>query len=83
MSDALVRYAERLDRRRPTRGPALFTTRHHAFGVGMFGAEEIRGSRQAMEEAGRPGTAVDVVVGTVSACHGAVSVLRLGERPAD
>jgi hypothetical protein len=40
MGDALARYAERLDLRRPTRGPALFTTRHHAFGVGMFGAAE-------------------------------------------
>jgi len=83
MGDALGRYARQLDRRRPTRGPALFTTRHHAFGVGMFGAEEIRGSRHAVEDAGGPGSAVDVVVGTVSACHGAVSVLRLGERPAD
>jgi hypothetical protein len=80
MGDALAGYTGRLNLRRPTRGPALFTTRHHAFGVGMFGAAEIRASRLVMEEAGRSGAAVDVVVGTVSACHGAVSVLRLGER---
>ncbi|HEU5217302.1 MAG TPA: hypothetical protein VFU23_01490 [Gemmatimonadales bacterium] len=83
MGDALARYVERLDRRRPTAGPALFTTRHHAYGVGMFGAEEIRASRSVVEAAGRSGEPVDIVVGTVSACHGAVSVLRLGERPAD
>ncbi len=83
MGDALTRYTERLDRRRPTLGPALFTTRHHTFGVGVFGGEEIRASRRAVEEAGRAGGAVDVVVGTVSACHGAVSVLQLGERQAD
>ena len=83
MGDALARYVERLDARRPTRGPALFTTRHHAFGVGMFGAGEIRGSRAIVEAAGQDRGSVDVVVGTISACHGAVSVLRLGERPAD
>ncbi len=83
MGDALVRYAERLHLSRPTRGPALFTTRHHAFGVGMFGGAEIRASRRVVEEAGHPGDAVDVVVGTISACHGAVSLLRLGSRPAD
>jgi hypothetical protein len=83
MGESLARYTERLDRDRPTRGPALFTTRHHAFGVGMFGAEEIRTSRMVLEDAGRPGTPVDVVVGTVSACHGAVSLLRLGGPPAD
>ncbi len=83
MSDALARYTARLDVRRPTRGPALFTTRHHAFGVGMFGAEEIRASRRSLEDAGDSGSAVDVVVGTVSACHGAVSILRLGGSAAD
>jgi hypothetical protein len=83
MGEALARYAERLNLRRPTAGPALFTTRHHAFGVGMFGAAEIRASRRALEDAGQSGAAVDVVVGTVSACHGAVSILRLGERSAD
>jgi hypothetical protein len=83
MGDSLARYTERLNLRRPTRGPALFTTRHHAFGVGMFGAGEIRASRLTVEEAARAGAAVDVVVGTISACHGAVSVLRLGEGSAD
>lgn len=83
MGDALARYTERLDQLRPTRGPALFTTRHHAFGVGLFGAGEIRASRLAVEAAGRTGGGVDVVVGTISACHGAVSILRLGEPAAD
>lgn len=83
MGDSLARYAERLDLERPTKGPALFTTRHHAFGVGMFGAEEIRSSRAVLDEAGRPGDPVDIVVGTVSACHGAVSLLRLGGQRAD
>jgi hypothetical protein len=45
----------------------------------MFGAAEIRASRLALEEAGQSGDPVDLVVGTVSACHGAMSILRLGE----
>ncbi|NOT06646.1 MAG: hypothetical protein HOP28_00410 [Gemmatimonadales bacterium] len=79
MGDALRDYAVRLHRRAPTRGPALFTTRHHAFGVGMFHAPEIRESRALLELAGESGAPVDLVVGTISACHGAVSILRLGE----
>jgi hypothetical protein len=82
MGDALTEYAARLDQERRTAGPALFTTRHHAFGVGMFGAAEIRRSREIVEAAGNSGEAVDVIVGTVSACHGAVSTLRLGAGPA-
>ena len=78
LGDALAEYTARLNRRRPTAGPALFTTRHHSFGVGMFGAGEIRASRRPVEQAGNSGTPIDVVVGTVSACHGAVRILRLG-----
>lgn len=77
MGDALTDYTLRLNQHRRTAGPALFTTRHHAFGVGMFGAAEIRRSRKIVEVAGSAGDAVDVIVGTVSACHGAVSTLRL------
>ena len=83
MGEALAEYAGRLNARRPTAGPALFTTRHHSFGVGMFGAAEIRASRRLVEDAGNPGAPVDVVVGTVSACHGAVSILRLGAERSD
>ena len=78
MSEALAAYTARLALRRPTAGPALFTTRHHAYGVGMFGAGEIRASRAAVLAAGAAQAAVDVVVGTISACHGAVSLLRIG-----
>jgi hypothetical protein len=78
MSEALASYTAGLALRRPTAGPALFTTRHHAYGVGMFGAGEIRASRAAMLAAGAAHASVDVVVGTISACHGAVSLLRIG-----
>jgi hypothetical protein len=78
MGDALGEYAERLNTRRPTAGPALFTTRHHSFGVGMFGAPEIRASRSLVEAVGNREGPIDVVVATVSACHGAMSILRFG-----
>jgi hypothetical protein len=80
MGDALTAYAQWLNTRCPTAGPALFTTRHHSFGVGMFGAGEIRANRALVEAAGNREGPIDVVVGTVSACHGAISILRFGAR---
>jgi len=44
----------------------------------LFGAAEIRASRAAVLAAGSSHDAIDVVVGTISACHGAVSMLRIG-----
>jgi hypothetical protein len=77
MSDALADYAARLGAAAPVAGPVLFTTRHYAYGVGLFGAREIRAGRALVESAdGSAG--LDVVVGTISACHGAVSLLRIG-----
>ncbi len=75
MSDALTAYVARLDRDRPTTGPALFVTRHRAFGVGMFDVAEARAARTLLGEA--VGRGADLVVATVSACHGAVGMLRV------
>jgi hypothetical protein len=85
MGDALGEYTARLGAEGPVAGPALFTTRHYTYGVGLFGAREIRAGRALVESAdARAG--LDVVVGTISACHGAVSLLRIGpprSAPAD
>lgn len=78
MGEAFAEYARRLGRTDPIRGPALFTTRHHAYGVGLIHAAEIRRSRALLDEAGGSGAPADLLVGTVSACHGAASLLRLG-----
>jgi hypothetical protein len=78
MGDAFREYARRLAREGRTAGPALFTTRHHAYGVGMIHAAEIRESRALLEEAGRSGEETVLLIGTVSACHGAASLVRLG-----
>ena len=64
----------------PTAGPALFVCRHRVYGVGMFDVAAVLEGDRVVAEAGSRGGEVDVVVGTVSGCHGAVSLLHLGAR---
>lgn len=78
MTDALDRWVQQRDRDRPTRGPVLFTCRHQAFGVGTFGVAEVVAGDAVVADAGESGNPVDVLVGTISACHGAASLLHLG-----
>ena len=73
MAEALARYAERIG----AAGPALCVTRHLGFGVGAFGADEVLAADRLVMEAGSAGTA-EVLVATVSACHGAANLLALG-----
>ncbi len=82
MSDALAGFTERLGRTRAVRGAVLFVCRHRTHGVGMFDVAEVLAGDAAVAAAGAAGVEVDVVVGTVSSCHGAVSLLHLGGRPA-
>jgi hypothetical protein len=81
MSDTIADYVRRRDRHtapagRRTLGPALFITRHRAFGVGMFDVAEVRAARLAVTRAAAAGA--DLVVATISACHGALGILRFG-----
>lgn len=80
MSDAVGAAVAELGRSRPVAGPVLFVCRHRVYGVGMFDVASVRAGARVVAEAGNRGGPVDVVVGTVSACHGAVSVLHLGPR---
>lgn len=82
MGDAMADLVARLKLTTPTAGPALFVCRHRVFGVGMFDADEVLAGDQLVAEAGSRPDEVDVLVGTVSACHGAVSLLHLGPEPA-
>ncbi|MGE3617469.1 MAG: hypothetical protein AB7L66_16475 [Gemmatimonadales bacterium] len=59
-------------------GPALFVTRHRAFGVGMFDLPEVRLARALLAAGLAEEEPATLVVGTISACHGAVGTLRLG-----
>ncbi|HEU4643562.1 MAG TPA: hypothetical protein VFS44_13985, partial [Gemmatimonadaceae bacterium] len=57
-------------------GPAIFHCRHRAYGVGMFGADEALAADRLVADAGAAGAA-EVLVGTVSHCHGALCVLSV------
>jgi hypothetical protein len=81
LSDTMEALAERLGLAAPTAGPALFVCRHRVFGVGMFDVAAVLEGDRLVAEAGSGAGEVDVLVGTVSACHGAVSLLHLGGNP--
>lgn len=79
MADAVRDLADRLRATgRPVSGPALFVCRHQVFGVGMFAADAVRAGDRLVEEAGATRAPAEILVGTISSCHGALNVLRLG-----
>lgn len=78
MSDAMEGLARRLGEVHPTAGPVLFLCEHRVFGVGMFDVSAVLAGDAVVESAGRAQSPVDVLVGTVSSCHGAASLLHLG-----
>jgi len=79
MSVAVRALAERLRQAgHPVAGPALFVCQHHVFGVGTFAADAVRAGDRLVEEAGASGAAAEVLVGTISSCHGALNLLKLG-----
>jgi hypothetical protein len=57
-------------------GPAVFHCVHRAFGVGMFGVDEVLAADALIAQVAA-GRAAEVLVGTVSHCHGALSILEL------
>ena len=78
MAEALERLTGRLAATSPTAGPVLFECRHRVHGVGMFDRAAVLAGDQIVAGAGDAHRSVDVVVGTVSGCHGAASLLHLG-----
>ncbi len=81
MGDAVRALAERLrGAGRPVAGPALFVCRHHVFGVGTFAGEAVLAGDRLVAEAGASGAPAEVLVGTISSCHGALNLLSLGGR---
>ena len=79
MGDAVRALAEALRRAgRRVAGPALFVCRHHVFGVGTFPVEAVLAGDRLVAETGASGEPADVLVGTISSCHGAVNLLQLG-----
>lgn len=84
MGDAVRELAARLRAEgRNVVGPALFVCRHQVFGVGAFAVDAVLAGDRLVADAGaRVGSAegrgADVLIGTVSACHGAVNLLQVG-----
>jgi hypothetical protein len=78
LSDAMEALARNLDLSQPTAGPVLFVCEHRVFGVGMFDVSAVLEGDTIVAEAGASQSPVDVLVGTVSSCHGAVNLLHLG-----
>jgi hypothetical protein len=59
-------------------GPVIFHCQHRAYGVGMFDTRDVVAGDEVVRRAAASG-ATEVLVGTVSHCHGALSVLAVGE----
>ncbi len=79
MSDTVRDLASRLRTTgRPVSGPALFVCKHEVFGVGTFAADAVRAGDRLVAEAGASGNHAEVLVGTISSCHGALNLLALG-----
>ena len=79
MAEALTALAARMSQERAIAGPVLFACEHQVFGVGTFSVADVLAGDRLVREAGAGGAEVEVLVGTISSCHGAVNLLHLGE----
>jgi hypothetical protein len=61
----------------PLAGPVIFHCEHRAYGVGMFDTQAVLDGDALVAQAAA-NDAADVLVGTVSHCHGALDVLHVG-----
>jgi hypothetical protein len=59
-------------------GPAIFHVTHRAYGVGMLNVADVVAADRLVREAAEHQRA-DVLVGTVSHCHGALAVLSIAQ----
>lgn len=78
MRDAVSSWSAEHGREVPTAEPAIFNCRHTAFGVGMYPVRSaFEGFDGFVPVAGAPAGG-DLVIGSISSCHGAVALLRVG-----
>jgi hypothetical protein len=78
MSDAVTAWTDRHRLTRPTAAPALFNCHHAAFGVGMYAARAAWEGFAGFVPVGDAASGGDLVIGSISSCHGAVALLRVG-----
>ncbi len=79
MPPAVVAATEEAQRNgRNLAGPVIFHCQHRAYGVGMFDTRDVVAGDEVVQRAAETGAA-EVLVGTVSHCHGALTVLAIGD----
>ena len=71
------RWAAEHGRHHPTAGPVLFTCRHLTHGVGMYPVIDAFPALDALDTLVAQHGRGDLVIGSISACHGALAVLRV------
>ncbi len=74
MRDAFSQWARRLG----AAGPVIFQCEHQVFGVGMFSGAEVLAGDALLAREGNQAGAIQLLVGTISSCHGAANLLHLG-----
>jgi hypothetical protein len=80
MADAVTALAERLrtaEHGRRVHGPALFVCRHHVYGVGTFAVDAVLDGERLVAEAARQPEPAQVLIGTISSCHGALNLIDI------
>jgi hypothetical protein len=84
MPDAVRALAERMRADgEPVIGPALFVCRHHVYGVGTFAVDAVLEGDRIVAEAARHPEGASALIGTVSSCHGALNLVRIGRHQPD
>lgn len=84
MGDAVRALADRLRAAgRPVRGPALFVCRHRTFGVGVIPVPAVLAGDRLVAEAGSDPNGGEVLVGTISSCHGALNMIAVAAEARD
>lgn len=74
MRDAFSQWAQRVG----AAGPVIFQCEHQVFGVGMFSGAEVLAGDALLAREGNQSGPVQLLVGTISSCHGAANLLHLG-----
>jgi len=78
MSDAVTELTRWLGEAHPVAGPVILRCEHLVFGVGTFAVTDVLAGDALVRQAGAGGAAVEIPVGTLSSCHGAINLLHLG-----
>lgn len=77
MGETVTSWAAEHGRHHPTAGPVLFTCRHLTHGVGMYPVIDAFPALDALDTLVAQHGRGDLVIGSISACHGALAVLRV------